>query len=146
MHFLNQMCFSQKDLYKRFPDRIPRRWNAEKRERWGKTRKEMCEKIFADTFFEILLDIIENNVTFVLPLRWGEYAEISMDTIEGDDFIKMYKKGSFEDIDFVLSNFTGHRLKYTYKKGKNTRWKHIYISYNLRDILSKHTNEGKVYY
>ena len=33
MHFLTQMCFSQKDLYKRFPDRIPRRWNTQKKEK-----------------------------------------------------------------------------------------------------------------
>lgn len=135
--------FSQKDLYKRFPDRMPKKWDPVKR---GKTRKEICEKIFADVFFEILLDIIENNVTFVLPLRWGEHAEISMDTIEGEEFKKMYKKGSFNDVDFVLSGFTAHRLKYTYKKGKQTRWKHIYINKALSKLLTKHTNEGKVYY
>lgn len=143
MHPVASFSFTQNDLYKRFPDRMPKKWDATKR---GKTRKEVCAKIFADTFFEILLDIIENNVTFVLPLKWGEYAEISMDTIEGEEFKKMYKKGSFNDVDFVLSDFTAHRLKYTYKKGKNTRWKHIYISNNLLKLLTKHTNEGKLYY
>ena len=84
--------------------------------RWVKNRyknpKQLASKIFKDCLYEILLDIIENNVTFVLPLKYGHYAEIYMkqfsDEISGidgeavsndEEFKKLYKYGKFKNID-----------------------------------------------
>ena len=41
----------------------------------GKDRKKLAAEIFNLFFAKILLDIIENNITFVLPLRLGRYGE-----------------------------------------------------------------------
>lgn len=134
--------FTQQDLFRGFNEHIPLKFRHKKM-----TRKELSAKIFADTFFEILLDIIKNNVTFVLPLNYGEYAEICIEPIEGEKFKEMYKKGSFRKVDYVLSQFTANRFKYKYRtKNNGMKEKHIYINKALDELLLKYTNEGKQYY
>jgi hypothetical protein len=136
--------FTEKDLFRGYNvevirDRVVQRKN--------KSRKELCSKIFADTFFEILLDIIKNNTTFVVPLRYGEYAEICIEPIEGDEFKEMYKKGSFKNVDYVTSQFTAYMVKYKYRlRNGRMRTKSIYLSKELNELLTKYTNEGKEYY
>lgn len=134
--------FTQQDLFRGFNDEIPHKVKNKKM-----TRKELSAKIFADTFFEILLDIIKNNVTFVLPLNYGEYAEICIEPIEGEEFKEMYKKGSFRKVDYVLSQFTANRFRYKYRtKTNGMKEKSIYINKTLEELLLKYTHEGKQYY
>lgn len=121
------------------------------RNRWVKSkyknRKALAAKIFEDCFYEILLDIINNNVTFVLPLRFGNYAEISMKQYSDINFKKLYNKGKFNDIDFVLSQFTGNQLVFKYiKYNKELKEKSIYVNKELKKLIQKFTNEGKQYY
>jgi hypothetical protein len=93
------------------------------------------------------LDIIKNNSTFVVPLRYGEYAEICIEAIEGENFKEMYRKGSFKDVDYVMSQFTGYRMKYKYRlKDGTMKTKDIHLSKELNELLTKYTNEGKEYY
>lgn len=136
--------FTEKDLFRGYNvdvicEKVVKRKN--------KSRKELCSKIFADTFFEILLDIIKNNTTFVVPLRYGEYAEICIEPIEGDEFKEMYKKGSFKNIDYVASQFTAYMVKYKYRlRDGRMKTKPIYLTKELNELLTKYTNEGKEYY
>ena len=110
--------------------------------RWVKNRyknpKQLAAKIFKDCFYEILLDIIENNVTFVLPLKYGNYAEI---------YMKQFSDGKFKNIDYVLSQFTGNELVYKYStRTVDTKEKPIYVNKELKKLIEKHTNEAKQYY
>jgi hypothetical protein len=67
--------FNSRELYNGLnPKLLKGRWVKNR----YKDRKNLAAKIFDDCFYEILLDIINNNVTFVLPLRFGNYGEISM--------------------------------------------------------------------
>ena len=112
-----------------------------------KDRKNLAAKIFDDCFYEILLDIINNNVTFVLPLRFGNYGEISMKQIADEDFKQAYRRGKFNNIDFVLSQFTGNKLVYRYMKhNKETMEKPIYVDKYLKKLIDQYTEEAKVYY
>lgn len=118
---------------------------------WVKNRykdpKVLAAKIFKDCFYEILLDIIENNVTFVLPLKFGNYAEICMQQFADEDFKKLYKRGKFRKIDFVLSQFTGNQLFYKYKTKKvGVKSKPIYVNKDLKERIEKYTNEARQYY
>lgn len=109
--------------------------------------KTFAVRIFNDCFYEILLDIIHNNVTFVLPLTFGQYGEIHMQQHEGEEFKRLYKLGKYNNIDFILSGFTGNQLYYNYTtKKKEPRKKPIYVSKNLKDWIKKYTEEGKAYY
>ena len=53
--------FTEKDLFRGYNVEVIRDRVVQRKK---KSRKELCSKIFADTFFEILLDIIQ----IILPL------------------------------------------------------------------------------
>lgn len=121
------------------------------RGRWVKNRYKdrtvLASKIFKDCFYEILLDIIDNNITFVLPLRYGNYAEIYMKQFSDDDFKRVYKKGKFNNIDFVLSQFTGNQLTFKYStRTVGYREKPIYVNKELKKLIEKYTNAARQYY
>lgn len=110
--------------------------------------KELCSQIFTYFFYLVILDIIENNVTFVLPMhKHGvRKANISVKCIEGETFQKMYQKGSFQGIDFLASNFKGYRLMFQYDSNTGIREKTIYINDKIKKIFYDNINQGKVYY
>lgn len=113
--------------------------------KWYST-KELAAKIFDHCIHDILLDVIENNVTFVLPLSFGKYAEIYMQTYSDEDFKKVYRSGAFRSIDFLKSNFTGNRLMYLWKNKKgNVRKKPIHVFSLLNQKLKDYTEQGRQY-
>lgn len=81
--------FTAKDLFAALPQKLLRGIWVKKR---FKDRKVLAAKIFEDCFHMILLDIINNNVTFVLPLKFGNYGEISMKSFSEEKFKEVYKK------------------------------------------------------
>lgn len=112
-----------------------------------KNKKLLAAKIFTECFYEILLDIINNNITFVMPLRFGNYGEICMKQISGDKFKEVYKAGKFRNLDYVLSQFTGNQLVYKCTKRTGTiTEKPIYVNQTLNKLITKYTYEGKQYY
>ena len=104
----------------------------------------LAADIFAECLRLIVLDIIENNTIFVLPLNFGRYAEIGMHCIPEDEFIDIYKQGSFRNIDFVRSEFKAYKLMFSWKTFKGANRKQ-YISLNkaLTERIAELTNEGK---
>lgn len=110
-------------------------------------KKRLAAKIFNDAFYEILLDIINNNITFVIPLHGSNYGEIGAESITGDEFKELYNKGCFRNIDYVLSDFTANKicLKYRIKDGSYKK-KPIYVFGELKKLFEQYTNEGKQYY
>ena len=110
------------------------------------TLREFCGQVLAYCFYLIILDIIENNITFVLPLVAGRNAYIYAKPFEGELFQKMYQGGCFRGIDFLLSNFTGYQLVMHYKSKNEDREKQIYISNNLKDKFYERINNGQKYY
>ena len=110
--------------------------------------RELCSQIFTYFFYLVILDIIENNVTFVLPMHKNgvRKANISVKCFDGETFQKMYQKGSFQGIDFLASNFKGYRLMFQYDSNTGIREKSIYINDKIKKIFYDKINQGKVYY
>lgn len=110
--------------------------------------RELCSQIFTYFFYLVILDIIENNVTFVLPMHKNgvRKANISVKCVDGETFQKMYQKGSFQGIDFLASNFKGYRLMFQYDSNTGVREKTIYINDKIKKIFYDNINQGKVYY
>lgn len=137
-------AFSAEDLYLGLNSKLLRnRWVKNR----YKDRKQLAANIFKDCFYEILLDIIDNNVTFVLPIKYGNYAEMYMKQYSGEEFKKLYKWGKFNDIDFVLSQFTGNGLAFRYSTHtRGTKEKPIYVNKELKRLIIKYSNEAKQYY
>ena len=143
---MEKHAFSAEDLFIDLNDKYLKHPRVIQRlERLKINRRELAGKIVKDCFYEVLLDIIENNTTFVLPLYSGNYAEIYMQSITGDDFKSLYNNGSFSNIDYIKSQFTGYSLAFLYKNSKGYRKKPIYLGKYLRKLLDKYTNEGRQY-
>lgn len=107
-------------------------------------RREFAAKLFKECLYYVLLDIIENNSIFVLPLYSGNYAEIYLECIDGDLFKKMYNNGSFNQIDFVKTQFKAFRLMFLYKMSKGIQKKPIHLTGNLNKLLIDNMNNDKI--
>lgn len=61
-------------------------------------KRYFAAQIVAYCFFLILKDIIENNITFMLPVTTMS-AMLHMKVIKGDNFKQARQNGAFKDID-----------------------------------------------
>ena len=111
------------------------------------TLSEFCAQILTYFFYLVVLDIIENNTTFVFSLNSSiRSATLSVKCFDGEVFRKQYAMGRFNGIDFLQSNFKGYQLYFFYKKGSDWREKPIFINKTLKDLFYEKINNGMVYY
>lgn len=96
----------------------------------------------------VILDIIENNVTFELPLKGAAQGEFYVKAFTDEAFKNLYRAGKWEGIDFLNCEFTGYQIFFRYKtKRSNWKEKPVYISHKgVRDLFYQKINEGKKYY
>lgn len=147
MYYKNSHCISSFELFRKFNrSKIKRKYKQYLKEYKADNKQQLAAKIFNYCFYLILLDIIKNNIIFALPNVFGKDSEIAMKTFEGEEFKRLYRKGKFNDVDFVLSNFKGHQIFYNYECKSGTKEKPIYVSHNLRDQITQNTNAGKSYF
>ena len=112
-------------------------------------RRSLIKNVFKECVYLVIKDIIDNNVTFKVPSNGYLKGEIHAESIRGEQFIDIKKKGGFKGVDFLESIFTGNFL-YLYLSGKRDNFLarrkfRIIVNKDLRDLLAKHTNEGKQY-
>lgn len=109
-----------------------------------KLYENLAGTIFADCLYEIVLDVIENNITFVLPLMGGSYGEICGMTSTEEEFIERYKTGFLSGVDYIKSGFTYNRIVFNFRtpKGK-TRRSTICLYGDLKKRLLRKTNNGE---
>ena len=88
MGYATDFCFTSQDIY-----------DTAYKSKLGITMKhvraykqdmirELCSQIFTYFFYLVILDIIENNVTFVLPMHKNgvRKANISVKCVDGETF------------------------------------------------------------
>ena len=146
MFYKTGYCFTSKDLFDNF--NISRL--TTKKKFWGKDCKgdsklDLVAKVLTYCFYLIILDIINNNITFVLPTVHKE-AMIHVKQFTGETFRHMYNMGKFNDIDYLMSNFKGYQIYYRYQYKGGYREKPIYINSALKKIFIDNINKGKQYY
>lgn len=101
----------------------------------------LCARVFVYFFYLLIIDVIENKVTFKLPP--GTKAYIEMTPITGEEFIKARQNGAFQDVDFLVSNFTGYNIILRISNRYKTWKKRIYVSSKFRDRIVELTNKGE---
>jgi hypothetical protein len=140
--FATGYAFSANELFTRFKLHYIKKSTYEAFH--DNSKKAVAARVFIYMFYLILKDIIDNNITFRLPTPCEAYLE--MGTIEGELFAKARQNGAFEEIDFLASNFRGHKLQYRQKK-RNGSWyiKPINVHKKLKNIIIENTNNGKKY-
>lgn len=144
--YKNDYCFTNLDLYENF------KWDVLKlppgtiKKKHKDTRAEYVTDVFMYCFNLILLDIVENNTTFVLPLFGKKEACFYVKKFEGEKFKKMYREGCFSGIDYLKSNFCGYHVSFQYTTSYGLIDKTLHLSPALKKIFYDNINNGKQYY
>lgn len=136
------------DLYTRCDETL-----SDKSEKWFRNtlgfkanRHEYFGHLLTYTFDLIIQHILEHKQRFVGPLN---LFYIDLETFAEDDFMQLRRKGKFQDIDIVESDFKGYQLTYYYKAYKSDAYykKHnIYTGSKHQKLLANHVNNGEVMY
>lgn len=112
----------------------------------GNRHKEtIAKKIFKSAINMVLEDIIENNVTFILPTK-SKRAELYMKRFSREEFSKARRNGKWNKVDFLTSNFCAYQIVFKFQSEGVIREKLIYLDPKHRDRITDYTNQGKQYY
>lgn len=140
-------AFNGQDIFHNFPiKKLKMNYDLVKKVYSDGDKRSLAASIFTRGMQMIVEDIIENNVHFLLPTAGSAEAYLYMNKTSGNDFKKAFKKGKWNDIDFLTSNFTGYQLALTVKSSKRpSKEKPIYLDYKHKNRITELTNEGKRY-
>ena len=139
--------FSSQDIFHNFPiQKLKMDYDTVKKIYSDGDKRSLSASIFTKGMQLIIEDIIENNVHFLLPTLGSSEAYLYMNKTHGKDFKNAFKKGKWNDVDFLTSNFTGYQLALSVKSNKRPeKIKPIYLGYKHKDRITELTNEGKRY-
>lgn len=142
-HWATSYALKADELYTSFPIKKYMTMTAkELPQRFHGNFKVMFGEIFRYFMYLVIRDVIEKQVTFKLPPMKGGSSWIEMVPVSGDDFVKARQNGAFQDVDFLVSDFTGYQLFYR-KSNRYGSWKkRIYVSKKYRDRITELTNKG----
>lgn len=108
-------------------------------------REKLIQKIFKESIYLVLMDIIHNNVTFILPVYGLCSCKMKMKRIQGEAFKNLRRGGKWKDVDIFASMFSGYQI-YFYMEGRRTpREKPVYINKHLTKLITEYTNKGVSY-
>lgn len=108
-------------------------------------REHLAQQIFADSLRLVLEDIIENNVTFILPTG-RKKSSLHAEKVSGEDFKRARRFGKFKEIDFLKTFFSGFRIVFEMNSGNRNRKKEVYVEKELKQKFIDNINAGKQYY
>ena len=108
-------------------------------------RQSLFRRVFLESVKLIISDIIENNVTFWLPLTGRRKCNMHMKRTSGELFKKLRKCGKWKNVDIVKSMFSGYEIKLFMQGERTPRQKTVYLNKKYRDLIDKNTNEGMQY-
>mgnify|MGYP007057707891 CR=1 FL=1 len=73
-----------------------------------------------------------------MPTLGTSEAYLYMNKTQGKDFKNAFKKGKWNDVDFLTSNFTGYQLALAVKSRKRPeKIKSIYLGYKHKDRITE---------
>ena len=139
--------FSAQEIFHNFPiNKLKIDYDTVKKIYSDGDKRSLSASIFNKGMQLIIEDIIENNVHFLLPILGSNESYLYMKKTSGKDFKNAFKKGKWNDVDFLTSNFTGYQLALSVKSPKRPeKEKPRYLGYKHKDRITELTNEGKRY-
>lgn len=94
---------------------------------WWQNKKYFYGAIFAYCLYLVLLDVIEKNVTFVLPTQ-SRRVYIHVQPVRGEELLKEISRGRYKGLDILSSDFTANKLRFRYALKDGWSDKPIYVS------------------
>lgn len=108
-------------------------------------RNILVRRIFIYSLKLVINDIIDNNITFWLPLTGQKKCNIHMRRVQGQEFKNLRKGGKWKDVDILQSMFSGYEIC-LFMLGKRTpRIKTIYLNNDYKNKITSNTNKGISY-
>lgn len=140
-------AFSLHDTFMNFPVEKLKMTTEQCKETYSDgSKRDLAASIFARSVQMVVDDIIDNNVHFKLPGMGRTQAYLYMKRTEGKKFKKAFKNGKWNDVDFIMSNFSGYQLTLEMQSEKRLpREKPIYLSGKDKQRIIDNTNMGKQY-
>lgn len=139
-------AFTTKDILANFPyKKLQFDCNTCKDIIGDKHRSILVQRIFKESVKIIILDIINNNVTFWLPLTGAKKCNIHMRRVRGDEFKNLRRGGKWKEVDILKSMFSGYQLSLFMLGNRTPRIKSIYLNKELSKIITNNTNRGMAY-
>ena len=140
-------CFTGKDLFNNFPVNKLKMSKEQCVAAYPDgNKRDLAASIFTRSVQMVVYDIINNNVDFKFPTLGQTQAYLRMKRTTGQNFKKAFKNGKWNDVDFLISNFSGYQIVLDMEsKKRTTRQKDIYLSPKDRDRITENTNLGKQY-
>lgn len=146
MKFALGCAFNLKDIFMNFPLNKLKVTSKECINIIGdKHRRILAMRVFKECVKLAINDIIDNNITFVLPLVGNKKCYIYMKRIEGETFKDLKRKGKWKNLDFITSMFSGYQLVMEMHANRTPRTKSVYLNPVLRDKIVENVNNGKTY-
>lgn len=108
-------------------------------------RDTIVKRIFMESVRLVINDIIDNNVTFWLPLTGGKKCNIHIRRVQGEEFKNLRKAGKWKDVDILKSMFSGYQISFFMLGRRTPRIKSVYLNKQLRDRITKNANNGVQY-
>ena len=113
-YIFSGFCFTSYDIFSTFNLKQLKIKRTTVQDKYGCNKKQLfCASVFTYCCYLILLDIIQNNATFVFPLFNHKSAQMHVMPITGEKLKQARQRGAFQDIDLLCSNFTGYQLALT---------------------------------
>lgn len=108
-------------------------------------RDILVKRVFRESVKLVINDIINNNVTFWLPLTGNKKCNIHMRRVQGDEFKNLRRAGKWKDVDILKSMFSGYEIGFFMLGNRTPRIKSVYLNRELRDRITINTNNGMQY-
>lgn len=138
-------AFLAEDLFEQVD---PAKWGITRKfiSNEGCTKRKYCGYVLAYFFYLVILDIIENNITFEFPVTGKNKGFLYAKCFYGEDFKQRYSRGQFRGIDFLGSEFKGYQITYQWHHNNRIREKPFYINTKIKNWFYDKINKGKQYY
>lgn len=146
MNYATGAAFNLKDMFLNFKTEKLKISCKECKMINGDMHKDaLSRQIFKECYKMVLQDIINENITFELPVG-SKKSYLHMRRVKGEDFKRARRHGKWKEIDFLSSLFSGYELALTMEsKDRVPRSKTIYVDKNLKKQIIDNTNKGKQY-
>lgn len=107
-------------------------------------RRKIVSKVFIQCVKLVVEDMIYNNATFRLPTK-KEFI-LYLKPFTGEQFIRLRRRGRWQNVDFIETDYTGYQMTLKYKSGKLLLEKSVYLCPKYRDAIVEHINNGNMYH
>lgn len=105
----------------------------------------MIKRIFTACYILVIDDIIENNVTFILPVYGIRSCKMKMKRVQGEAFKRLRQAGKWKDVDIIDTNFTGNEIGFFMGGQRTPREKIVYVDKQRRKRIDEKANAGFPY-